>query len=200
MQQQINLYRYLKLPPKYFLTLENILILYGLYIVLLFINTTFELSKKNQLSEQANSVNIELRDQTDYLNKVKAQYPSVNLSDLQGTMRRLKEELSSKGDIAAMLSKQTSFTNYFTALSAATIYGVWLTEIEITRSGLSVTLKGMTIKSILLQKYIDQLHKQPIFSKADIKLQEINQNPNPDNQNTNSYVNFIITANVGGSI
>ena len=109
-------------------------------------------------------------------------------------MLRLKQELSVKSEIAAILSHQTLFSNYLTAFSNAVAQGVWLTEINITKSGKNITLNGLSVKANLVNVFLERLKKQPLFSNLEFTVQEIAQNPS--SEKGQSYVSFTITAEV----
>ena len=194
MQQQINLYRHLKQAPTFFLTLNVVLIIYAVFTFFLFIDTAFDIYKKNELETTAQMLSITMDKEKKLLDQVKLQYPAVNLSDLEGSMQRLKQDLNAKAEIAAILSHQTLFSNYLTALSNSVVQGVWLTEINITKSGQNITLTGLAVKATLVHAFSERLRKQSLFANMKFSLQEIAQTPG--NDKGHSYVNFSITGEV----
>lgn len=192
MRQQINLYQHLKQTPTFFLTPKVILVFYAIFILFLFTGTTFDLVKNNTLKNDVNILSKELEKQKDYLAKIKSQYPSVNFSDLENSMKRLKEELSIRGEVAAILAHQTRFSEYLTALGNASVRGVWLTEFSITKSGQKIFMKGYALTPSYLQSFLERLRKQSLFKTLDFSLQEISQKH--ENVKIQPYIEFTISA------
>lgn len=194
MKQQINLYKYLKQTPTYFLTFNVILIIYAVFAFFLFIDTGFDIHNKKLLDAEVQELTLALDKEKQILEHIKLQYPSVNLEDLEGSMQRLKQELNTKSEIAAILAHQTLFSSYLTAFSNAVVKGVWLTDVNITKSGKNITLNGQSVKANFVDLYLERLKKQPLFSNMEFTIQEIAQNT--VNEKGNTYFGFTITGEV----
>jgi Tfp pilus assembly protein PilN len=195
MQQRINLYLYVKKTPTLFLTSHIIFILYGIFSVILLLDSAYSVFKKNELANEVNILSTELNNQKKNLERIKLTYPLVNLADLEGSTHRLREELTSKIELAGILSHQASFSAYMAALGNSITQGVWLTEIDIMQSGRKMTLHGMAVKAIFLQSFLEKLREHPLFSKMKFSLEDITQHP--EDKKVSPLVEFTITAEAG---
>src|SRR5688500_4338153 len=126
MLQQINLYKQINKTPTSLLTLEVVIIFYIVFTFLLLCGSIFDAIHNHNLSKEVIRLMAKLDEETINLTKVKQQYPSVNVADLENSMKALRQGLGSKNEIVAILSRQTSFASYLTSLSNAVINGIWL--------------------------------------------------------------------------
>lgn len=192
MLQQINLYRYLQKPSKIFLNFNVILFCYALYLIFLFFGSLFDISRNNKLEDQLAQASVNLAKETNELNRIKSIYPSVNLSDLEGSIRKLKDELKSKNEMFSQLSRKMVFSHYLIALGKDIIPSVWLTDIVINQFGKNITLKGQTTNPALLHTFVQNLHADPLFSTMNFHLDEITQTP--ENKKVAPFSSFTIIA------
>jgi Tfp pilus assembly protein PilN len=195
MLQQINLYRQFKPSQPLFFSINIVFVFYSIFFCILLLSSLKDYQHVKVLQKQVNSLSAELTVEMTKLEKVKKEYPLVNLSDLEASIQRLKQELGTRGNMLAILSRQGTFTNYLNALANAIIPGVWLTNIQITHYGQDINLQGKATAAPLVHLFLEQLQKQSLFSKMQIEIGEINKSP-PGPQ-VEPYNNFVITAKAG---
>jgi Tfp pilus assembly protein PilN len=70
---------------------------------------------------------------------------------------------------------RTKFSSFLSVLSEDIVGGAWLTDIRITDSGKNMIFKGIAISSASVQRFVNNLKLNPLFSKNTINLQDMSQ-------------------------
>lgn len=192
--QQINLFLLLPKTKKQILTFEVILIVYGFFIFLLFLNYSFELIKKNQLQNQVASLNVLVFQEKNQLERTMIEFPLINPEDLEGSMKKLQDEVSAKIKLMAIISNSVKFSSYLTSFANADITGLWLTQMQITQNGYAIDLKGLATHEDHIHQYYEELKKQSIF--APLKFELLGVSAAQDEKGEPMGVSFMINGRV----
>ncbi len=190
--QQINLYSHLKKTPRLFLTLEKLLLLYGVFFLFLMSHLTFSYSIKSGLIDQVDELTKTYSAKQVLLESTKQKYPGIGASDIFSVMMQLQKELATKGQMLSIFSQNTRFSTILTALGKAIVPGVWLTDIKITDSGQKIILVGKANQATLPQSFMEQLKRQTPFDKMRIQLNEVTQTVDSKTDSVEST--FSVTA------
>lgn len=192
MLQQINLYQRFAKTKKLIFSLELILILYALFLAVLLIDSAMVFVTNQNKKKQVSVLNEQLKVARQEVEDIKAKYPIIDVNSTEESMRQLRKDLLTKGKMLAIISRQTLFSSYLTAIANSIVSGAWLVEINIADAGQTLTLKGYVTQTISAQNFIASLKRQPIFKVMAFELDDLAVST--ENPGKNSYFSFIITG------
>lgn len=175
MQQQINLFTFVKLPVKTFLTAPVLLQLYGAMAVLLMLVTIISSFHESHLRKQNDALKISLENARKHLVELAGQYPTDVPSQLI--------------DSTKLPICNVKFSLYLEGFAEAYVAGVWLTQININSSGKEILLHGNALRLLQVQQYLLALKQQDNFKNYDFTIQELNDKTPP--------VTFIMVGKAG---
>jgi len=173
--QRINLYAHLRQKESFPLSLDRIILIYGIFLFLLFINSFYEVWNKNKLSRQLSAETFVIEKTQSKINALLNKYPSLNQTDLKKSLQQLQEDMQAKANAINLLSQNAIFSNYMTALANTAVPNVWLSTITISVPDNQLHLQGYGTSASQIQLYLNQLNHQPVFKKIVFDLEEIKQ-------------------------
>lgn len=195
MRQQINLYAQLPRKKVVFLVFERILMIWGLFLILLLLQYTDELWKKNQLALNLEKLSNTVSIKTKKLLDLSKQYPLIDAKDIEGSIQKLKQDLTGKSEALSFMKQPLRFSDYLMQFANAAIPEVWLTEINISFVHHEMELKGSATSPAAVNQFIKQLNLQAPFKQFQFELQEY---VDGENSNVKSYSTFTIKTHLVG--
>lgn len=111
------------------------------------------------------------------------------LQKMSGAQLGSKAELQAEFDRLQAESKQQGalFSTYLRAFTRQAIDGVWLTNIQLTRSPVSLKVSSNALYPELVTHYLEQLGHEPMFQGMQIEMAGLNKVDGSTNQN---YMTF----------
>lgn len=190
MQQEINLYLALPRVEKKFLTFETITMIYGLFLLVLFLSYVYQLTGRSRQLDQLATLNVQLTEAKKQLEMTIAKYPLINPDDITGSVNRLQADISLKKELITALSEPTRFSAYLTTIGSADINGLWLSDIIFLKNGSEIQLKGIALREENIHRYYDSLKAQSLFSNMEFELQGVTLQT--ENKDSTKNINFEI--------
>jgi hypothetical protein len=166
MQQEINLFKFVKLPIKSVLDAEVFGILFGGFfgfLMLVFLITLFHQARLSSTAEVAKN-NLEAKRRE--LVALAGRYPESGIP-------------SQILDSTRLPMCNTKFSSFLESFSQAVIPGIWLTEITIAQSGHEISLKGHALRALEVQQFLLQLKQQSLFANLAFDILQLNDQPPP---------------------
>jgi hypothetical protein len=173
MLQQINLFQVLPQPKKSLLTLRRLSLWYGIFTAMLALNFIFELWDEHKLAKTNVALNAQMDQIQQHLTSIKAQYPMIDTTDIQASVKKLETEFNEKNQVVALLSKTANFSTYLTGLAKSTVSDLWLTKIHITVSEHDIILVGLALNTPAVQNFMNALAHQKEFKSFNFQLQAL---------------------------
>lgn len=187
MKQQINLYLSDFKVKKDALSVLLISQILGAVIVLMILNSGYELITRWQLNGEISDLQISLAEETRKTEELDGQLALRSQSDeLVLRLEQAEARLDSRRQIRTFLSESklgnvAGFSEYFKDLSRASIEGLSITEFSFSRGGDDVSVVGRVIDSAMVPRFVSNLesststikgkHFSPSISRADIEDQ-----------------------------
>lgn len=192
--QQVNFYRNKK-DNQGPLSFQHCAIIAAVILAIfigLIINNSLKIDK---LKLEVSKLEGLKEDSTIKLEEYSKKYPMKSLDlGLQDVIDKKKQEKQGKKVLIDFFSQglndsNSGFSKYLTALSERHTEGLWLTKIELTKLGKSISLTGSTLKPEILPEYISELGKETAFSGTTFAMMRLGR-PDKDSQ----YLNFTLTS------
>lgn len=188
MQQQINLYQLIPGRQKLDFNSKQFIIGCSIFILILLLNTLFAIWQKHKSQTMLTELTTKSSEAKQELLKLMVKYPALNPQDLDASMNKLQEEIDAKTKMMLLLSQGIGFSKNLTALAAASVPGLWLSEILISEGGTNISLQGQARESAAIQLFLTALAQQPAFINNSLKLQSMTKT------NESPYLNFLIAT------
>jgi hypothetical protein len=166
MQQQINLYKFVKMPVKSALDARFMLELFGAFfaVLTLILLVTVVQEKRLGYAEEASKATLdEKRKELVILAGLNPQTP-IPVQIIDSTRLPMCN---------------IKFSNYLQSFADADVQGVWLTEISISKSGQQISLKGHALRTLQVQQFLLQLKQQHMFADISFDILQITDQPAP---------------------
>ncbi|GEM_PF-4486267 len=193
MKQEINLFKHLPHAPTVWLTKEKIILFYAGFFLILLLNLAQSLWTRHQAVKQFDVQNQLLVQQKNYLNDLLKKYPVFNPKDLEASVQQLQQQLNIQLKLSRMVNQGKLFSDYLKAFGETILPGMWLTEMIISNPDQNIMMKGYSIQPVIIQKFLDNLSKQPVFQGVLLGVQELSQTT-PADKNVYGYLNFVATS------
>ena len=193
MTQQVNFYRLLPEENKLKFSNERLLITYGIFIVLLCINSAHSFWSNHKKSNKLAVLQQQLDEKTKILTNLTKEYPLLDPKDLQNSMQQLQKGLAEKGKVFSSLTREFSIPQLFSSLASTNVPALWLTEITVLKDGELISIKGQTSQTSMIQQFLDQIEKESIFKDKRLKVVEESSVNITHLGEQHEYFNFYIT-------
>lgn len=190
MQQQVNLYSFLPVERKWHFTKEMLGICYAILFLLLIINYLFDLKHHHVLVRQAEQSAQAVANLQRHMAILVKKYPTINLADLTGSLKKLQDELNNQQQMQDALNINAKFSSYLLALSQAALPTIWLSEINFSKSEQTIRLRGHALQASALQTFINRLAHQSVFAQQEFKIEDLTEVV----VDKNTIVDFVITG------
>lgn len=174
--QQINLYTEEFRPKRVLLTLDQIVVIGVLAMVLLVgvsvVADRMLTSRQAELATKQQKLDT-LRKQVE---RMQQRAGTLVLDEsLAAANARLTVRLRARTDLLDMLGRvvvkrSDNFSSALVALARQRSDGLWLTRINLSASGLAMTLEGRTQQGELVPQYLQKLRDEPAFAGRTFSL------------------------------
>jgi len=161
--------------------------------MLLMLDYSYELWQKQRQLSTINALNLSVAQAKKKLAEM-THLGSEN-AGLEETIKKMRQQVNTNGVVMTTLLIQNGFSNYLSGLANAMPAGVWLTHIDMTKSGEKIELTGSSLQASTIQVFVQQLGKQPEFSGKKFKIIELTQ-ITPQKNEQSPYFNFHITGDI----
>lgn len=178
MKQQINLNRYLPKTVVNLLPLKTILVYWGLLCLILVVPSIYvmlyynhQASRLNEIKQQKQKLAqdfVVLKNKYDHLLGEEKQAQSPDMSQFRQKLQQLRQNSS------------LLYSHYLVALGKYTPQNVWLTNIEISKGGNFVKLRGKALSYHDVTVFTQNLNKSQAFKNKNFETLNIDQSQ--DNQ------------------
>jgi hypothetical protein len=175
MLQQINLFKFVKLPIKSALSSQVLLSLYGALVAVLMMISLVSSFHEHSLSNQNDSLKVSLEQSRKNLVAMAGLFPQTNFS-------------SQLIDSTKLPMCNIKFSQYMESFAKAYVQGVWLTQINISNSGKEISLHGNALRVLQVQQYLLELKQIAMFTGFDFQIQDLDDKTPP--------VSFVMVAKV----
>ncbi len=175
MQQEINLYLLLPAQKKSVLTFQRMVLAYGIFFVLLVLHFIGDLWEEHKERIQVDNTTLALSQVERSLDQIHAQYPMLDLKDMESSLKILQGELEQKNSVFNLLSQNQNFSTYLLGVARAAVPNLWLLDIQVEMGPRDLTLKGYALDSNAIQQFMNQLTLQKEFSGLNFQLREVNK-------------------------
>jgi hypothetical protein len=175
MLQQINLYNLLPHQTKSWFTWKKLYAIYGLFILLLIFKWGNALWERHQLTKDLDHEVTLFADTQQRFKKLMTRYPTIDTKNLQTLGESLRTELMNELTIVKLLSQSSKFSAYLLGLALATTDGAWLTDISFSANEPHIILKGNALQPEIVQQFLDQLIRQPVFIESPFRISDLTQ-------------------------
>ena len=166
MQQQINLFKFVKMPVKSPLDARFMLELFGGFLALLTVILLGTLFHEARLDNAEATSKTTLDAKRKELVALAGLYPQTTIPTQILDSTRLP-------------MCNIKFSNYLQSFAAADVSGVWLTEISISKSGQEISLKGHALRTLQVQQFLLQLKQQQMFANISFDILQLTDEPPP---------------------
>ncbi|MFN3234311.1 MAG: hypothetical protein ACE365_02705 [Gammaproteobacteria bacterium] len=114
------------------------------------------------------------------LESLQIKYPGAFGKDDSGKVGSIIQDLENRKSLLAILKTRyptniSGFSQYLMALSDASVYGAWLTDITIREAGNIILLRGSAFESGMAIALLHKINEQPIFQKRPLSLRNIKE-------------------------
>ena len=164
--QQINLYKYVKMPVKSALDARFLLELFGGFFAFLALVLLVTLLREAQLGHAENVGKLTLDAKRKELITLAGQYPQNTIP-------------AQILDATRLPICNVKFSTYLQAFAEAYVAGVWLTQIDISKSGQEISLKGHALRPLQVQQFLLQLKEQQTFANISFDITQLSDQPSP---------------------
>lgn len=197
MNQQINLYQPMFRKQQVLFSAMTMLQV-GVFFLLVFSSLyVYQNNKLEPYKKQLAAVDqelIQLVKQVSILNSSKTKNKSKLL---ESEIEKLTNELNQREHISKILSSQSfgntsGFSVYLEAFAKGHVQGTWLTSVNIHQGGALLGLKGKTLSSELVPRYIQKMAKEESLQGSSFNVMEIAK---VETDEGNSEINFSISTN-----
>ncbi|MDX1902418.1 MAG: PilN domain-containing protein [Gammaproteobacteria bacterium] len=181
MQQQINFVPYLPMEVENQLTLSwrQMTRIYAVFITFCFIFSSYGIWQVHRRGIEILHLNNMLNIQEQRMQALIAEYPGLDANNLTVNSDQKSRVVK---QLEAYLSVGNKPGDVLTALSKAVVDGLWLKEITLTEGNSKLELLGQAIRADVVQVFIAQLTKQPIFSGISFQAAEVTQSTGKTNE------------------
>lgn len=198
MKQQINLYQPIFRTQKNIFSALAIAEMCGLVIVGLLIMYGYAAWEVHGLKTEVSKFNEQRDAALSKTDALREQFPGRQKSkQLEEEIERLTAELLARQRIAEILSggrlgNTEGFSDYLEALARRHVQGTWLTGINISHGGQTISIAGSTLVPDLVPVYLQRLADETVFSGLSFNVMHMERA-----SEESTKVNF--TVRTGGS-
>ena len=193
LKQTVNLYRAFKAPKpaENFLTWKRYRMLIIAFFAWFILLAVISLVKILSLDHEKSALLTQISQLQKEFLKIKATYPQVFFNeDASKVIEKLQLDVDTKAKILREISHNLPFSQILIGLAQEIVPNVWLTQIEITKSGKQIALKGNSIDTDNLQKFINNLLKNKLFSTYNINVTNVEKSTEKDNSQISFELNL----------
>lgn len=207
MSQQINLFNPIFMKQRKYFTLFTMVQALGLIIVGSLFFYGYAVYQVAQLSKQSEQTSQQLKaEQARFVRYVGEFSPQQATQLLQAEVKRLEELLAEQTKLADKLRSGSdtdtpAYSQYMRAFARQTLYGLWLTDFNLTEDGSQISLSGGVINPELLPAYIERLGKEPAMQGktfTTLQMQQHKEDTDKANKSTARYVEFTLHSTPEG--
>lgn len=192
--QQINLYQLPEKPPVEWLAFEQMLKILGIFIIILFLLSLYDIFKLRYQSKQLKTLQKQKEEYTKLLaGTTTTLAPKPTRVQLEAEQKKLQEQNNQEKIMVERLNtiqkmSNKGFSQYLTALSEQTVTGLWLTDFAFKNldSGEYIKLKGSALSADLVPKFMDNISHENIFKGSTFQVFILEQNKK------NQAFNFVL--------
>jgi Tfp pilus assembly protein PilN len=166
MQQQINLFKFVKMPVKSALDARFILELFAGFLAILTVILVVTLIQEARLANDEATSKAALDAKRKELVALAGLYPQTTIP-------------AQIIDATRLPMCNIKFSTYLQGFAEADVTGVWLTEISITKSGQEISLKGHALRTLQVQQFLLQLKQLKLFANLTFDILQLNDQPSP---------------------
>jgi competence protein ComGC len=170
MKQQVNLYQPIFRKQKKVFSAVAMLQVCLIVLALFILTAGYSYRQLQRLQRQETAAQASLENLQGQIAELKARSSDDAAKKLlESEIGRITREVEQKQRVAAML-EQGAFTNtlgfvrHFEALARQHVAGTWLTEINISNGGSSLSLDGITFSAELVPVYLQRLLQEEVFT------------------------------------
>ncbi len=170
MQQQINLYQLKKEKKKFDIKFEEILHVFGVYLIGLALITAFDTYGYFKIRKEEEALTRLHEEQSKRLEAVSSKVPKEHTrKQIVAQIEKYDGQIKDKKKILSMLSQAKStqiegYSSYMEALASMSVRGLWLTEFVFKNNGGYLLLEGRTMDPELIPTLISNLSGSNDFS------------------------------------
>jgi Tfp pilus assembly protein PilN len=172
MQQQINLYRYLRKQYSYPIRYGFVLWVYAIFFALLMIYYSFEIRQKNRQVNTLKRIEHELSVQKQQLAQTATLSSEAYPQNIEQALNLLRQQVAAKNEPFTLLNQQR-FSDCLTELAKTIPDGVWLTQIQLMKGGATVEMIGKASQAINAQHFAERLNQAPFFSGKKFEVSDL---------------------------
>lgn len=198
MMQQINLYQPMFRKQKVVFSAVTMLQV-GVFFLIVFLGLYIYQSEKiKPYKNQLVSVESELAQLNSQVVTMEANQANKSKSKLlENEIAKLSKELEKRERISNVLSSKSfgneaGFSSLLESFARGHIEGTWLTDVNITSGGSLLGLKGKTLSSELVPKYIQRLAEEEPLQGSSFNVMELAR---VEKEGGDSEINFSISTN-----
>lgn len=176
MLQRINLYRIAAKGPeeKILLTWERLWISHIVILTLLILLHLNDLWGLHQVRKERKHAQLaEKKLQLEIQNKKATLPPEFFVKDVNTAVVNLKKELENEQKLIEAITNKVPFSQYLIAFSKLIVPNVWLININITGGGNELVLKGSSMGPESLQKFMQNITHDKLFSEHELTVKNI---------------------------
>ncbi|MES2218511.1 MAG: PilN domain-containing protein [Pseudomonadota bacterium] len=163
--QQINLFKFVKLPIKSVIDGKLLLSLYGIFFGFLMLVFLISIFQNHRLRVAETNLKDSVEAKRKELVSLATLYPtSIPTQILDATRLPLCN---------------IKFSNYLASFSQAYVSGIWLTNISISKNGEEISLKGHALRALEVHQFLLQLKQQNLFANLSFDILQMKDQPPP---------------------
>lgn len=198
MMQQINLYQPMFRKQKIIFSAVTMLQV-GVFFLIVFLGLyIYQAEKIKPYKKQLVSVESELAQLNSQVVAMEANQKNKSKSKLlENEIAKLSKELEKRERISNVLSSksfgnESGFSSFLESFARGHVEGTWLTDVNIKSGGTLLGLKGKTLSSELVPKYIQRLAKEESLKGSSFNVMELAR---VEKEGGDSEINFSISTN-----
>ncbi len=198
MNQEINLYQPMFRKQKIIFSAATMLQV-GLFFLLVFSSLyVYQKTRLNPYQQQLLIIDRELVQLGEQVIALESSQKNQSKSKLlENEIAKLTTELEHRERISNVLSNRSfgnssGFSSYLEAFARGHIEGTWLTNVNISKGGSYLGLKGKTLSSELVPVYLQKLAKEKSLHGASFNVMELAR---IELEEGNSEINFLLSTN-----
>ncbi len=176
LRQNINLYRpqYSALQTAGVLSWHRLLLCISIFTAWMCILVIYSVIDNYFLRTALTDAQTQERRLQNNFLELKNHYPQLFFTkDVNESVNALQKELSSQASIIESITNHTAFSQYLSGLSLTIVPNVWLTQIDIDKSGQLITLKGKSLSMDALHDFLKNLLADKTFAQLALNLNNI---------------------------
>ncbi len=181
MKQKINLFLSLPQKPVTRCTLRCILLTSLVFFILLISFYGYQSMKTTDIKNEIKQVQLKQKNLDERIVKLKKLYSKhATAEDINKEISQLTLDIKGKKQLIEALSKEAMFntagySQHLTTFAKLIPNDVWLTNINITKSGELITLNGFTYDIHKVLDFMHHLEKTPTFKNKAFKLASLSK-------------------------